>query len=87
MPVPRLDHHRRLKKEPRPTPRQVEIIRLAAQGLSYAEIGNKIGISHQTVRNHMSLTPTGLYRRIGASSQCHALAILIRDGYIATEEL
>lgn len=35
------------------TPRQRQAVELAAQGLSYREIGDALGISDQTVKNHL----------------------------------
>ena len=37
-----------------PTPRQREIISLLAEGLSYKEIGARIGITRRTVDNHVT---------------------------------
>jgi DNA-binding CsgD family transcriptional regulator len=36
-----------------PTPRQREIIALLAEGLSYKEIGDRMGLSKKTVDNHI----------------------------------
>ncbi|MBN1887350.1 MAG: response regulator transcription factor [Thermoflexales bacterium] len=36
------------------TPRQAEILALAAQGLSYRQIGAQLGLAESTVKNHMS---------------------------------
>jgi two-component system NarL family response regulator len=41
------------KPESELTPRQMEVLNLAAQGLSYKEIGDKLGLSPHTVRYHM----------------------------------
>lgn len=35
------------------TPRQQEVLELAAKGLAYKQIARKLGIVEQTVKNHM----------------------------------
>ena len=42
------------KKSPELTPRQVEVLTLVAQGLTYPVIGNTLHISERTVRYHMN---------------------------------
>jgi DNA-binding NarL/FixJ family response regulator len=73
-----------------PTPRQLEIMKLAARGMSHGEVAQHLGISYQTVKNTLGWGGAcgyGLYERIGARSGTHALAILIRRGYIGIDEL
>jgi DNA-binding NarL/FixJ family response regulator len=45
--------HENAKPEKELTPRQREVLNLAAQGLSYKEIGDKLGLSPHTIRYHM----------------------------------
>lgn len=47
------------------TPRELEVARLAAQGLQNKEIARKLGIGFGTVRNHIhiSLSKLGLTSR------------------------
>ena len=35
------------------TPRQTQILQLTANGFCYAEIALMLGVSHQTVKNHL----------------------------------
>lgn len=36
------------------TPRQSEVLALSCAGLTYAQIGARLGIAEQTVKNHVS---------------------------------
>lgn len=68
--------------KPWPSPnlssRQIEILHLMAEGYASRVIGEKLGISRYTVRNHKH----EMYKRLGASSAEHAVAIAMRRGYI-----
>jgi DNA-binding NarL/FixJ family response regulator len=58
------------KKEDAPglTRREVEILRLVAQGHSNAELAKKLWITEQTVKFHLS----NIYRKLGASNRTEA---------------
>jgi DNA-binding NarL/FixJ family response regulator len=56
------------------TPRQAEVLRLLERGRSTAQIAGELGLSRQTVRNHVSR----LLRALGASSRLEAVAIARR---------
>ena len=51
------------------TPRQLEVLRHLAMGASTGQIAEQLGISEQTVRNHIR----DLLRRIGAHSRLEAV--------------
>lgn len=53
-----------------PTQREVEILKLLAQGLTYDDIAEALIISLPTVRWHIH----GLYRKLGVSSRARAVA-------------
>jgi DNA-binding NarL/FixJ family response regulator len=50
------------------TVREVEVLRLLAQGLTYAQIAEKLVISHRTVNTHL----TTIYGKIGVTSRAAA---------------
>jgi DNA-binding NarL/FixJ family response regulator len=55
------------------TPRQIEVLTLASQGLSYKEIGNKVGLSPHTVRYHMVEIMQALHLRNRAQVLAYAV--------------
>jgi PAS domain S-box-containing protein len=57
--------------DPRLTPRQAEVLRLLARGRSTYQIASELGISANTVRNHIRQ----LLRTMGASSRLEAVAL------------
>ena len=57
--------------DPRLTPRQAEVLRLLARGRSTHQIATELGISANTVRNHIRQ----LLRTMGASSRLEAVAL------------
>jgi PAS domain S-box-containing protein len=69
----------RLEREPRLTPRQGEILELMADGLSTAQIAERLMLSTETVRNHV--------RRVLMELQVHtrleAIAVARRLGLLA----
>jgi len=60
------------------TARQVEILRLAAEGLATDEIAAKLGLSLHTVRNHLQ----SCIRKLGVHSKTQAVSAAIRKGII-----
>jgi DNA-binding CsgD family transcriptional regulator len=50
--------------------RQREVLELLAEGVRAREIGDRLGLSEATVRNHIR----GLLRKLGCHSQLQALA-------------
>ncbi len=63
----------------RPTPRQERVLDLAAEGLTYHEIGELLFISESTVRFHMQK----LKAKFGARTKTDLIAKAIRAGVIA----
>jgi len=64
------------------TIRQVEILRLLAEGCTQKEIGEVLAISPSTVRNelyHLS-RPTGVYQRLGVNDAFSAIAWCLEHG-------
>ncbi|WP_330334574.1 response regulator transcription factor [Streptomyces sp. NBC_00536] len=60
------------------TPREVDVLRLVAEGLDTAEIAGKLSYSERTVKNVMH----GLTIRLHLRNRAHAVAFAFREGYI-----
>lgn len=63
------------------TPREFEIARLLACGLSAKKIANKLFISDKTVRNHVTV----IYSKLGVSSQVELVFQSVNLGLSTTE--
>jgi NarL family two-component system response regulator YdfI len=60
------------------TPREIEVLRMIAEGLGNKEIASKLRISDHTVKFHIS----SIFAKLGASSRTEAVTIGIRGGLI-----
>ncbi len=60
------------------TPREVDVVRLVAEGLDTSEIAGKLSYSERTVKNVMH----GLTTRLHLRNRSHAVAYALREGYI-----
>ena len=60
------------------TSRQAEVLSLASNGLTSAEIAEQIGVSATTIRSHFD----NIYCRLGVSDRCAAVATALRHGLI-----
>lgn len=60
------------------TPRQLQVLRLIADGFTRAEIGRLLGLSEQTVKAYASWA----YGRLGARSAAHAVHLAHGYGLI-----
>ena len=58
--------------------REIEVLRMIAEGLGNKEIASKLGISDHTVKFHIS----AIFAKLGASSRTGAVTIGIRVGLI-----
>ena len=63
---------------PELSPRQMEILNLVAKGFSNKEIAEIIGISPDTVKEHVA----NIFQRIGASSRAEAATLAVNLGLI-----
>jgi len=63
-------------------PRELEIIDLAAKGMSNKEIANELVISERTVQTHL----VNIFRKLGANSRTQAVLYALREGWIELEE-
>ncbi|GAA4332765.1 response regulator transcription factor [Streptomyces venetus] len=60
------------------TPRELDVLRLVAEGLDTGEIASKLSYSERTVKNVMH----GLTTRLHLRNRAHAVAHALREGYI-----
>lgn len=60
------------------TPREVEVLRMMAEGLGNKEIASRLGISDHTVKFHIS----SILAKMGAASRTEAVTLGIRMGLI-----
>nr|WP_221380786.1 response regulator transcription factor [Actinoplanes polyasparticus] len=60
------------------TSREVDVLRLTAEGLDTAEIAHKLSYSQRTVKNIVH----GLTRRLNLRNRSHAVAYALRSGMI-----
>jgi two-component system NarL family response regulator len=63
------------------TARETEILQLIAQGLRNQEIGDKLFISKNTVRNHI----LNLLQKLGTTHRTEAVALAIQQGLVRLE--
>jgi DNA-binding NarL/FixJ family response regulator len=60
------------------TPRERDVLHALADGLSDLEMAERLGLSKETIRTHM----TRVMSRLGASSRLQALVIAVRYGLV-----
>ena len=60
------------------TPREVDVLRMVARGMSNKEIAETLVISAKTARNHVERT----YAKIGASNRIGASMYALRHGLV-----
>lgn len=63
------------------TEREVEVLRLAARGLTNKAIGHTLGISDRTVQGHLA----NVYGKLGANSRTEAVTQALKLGWIVVE--
>ncbi len=60
------------------TPREVEVLRMLAEGLGNKIIARRLGISEHTVKFHVG----SIFAKLGASSRTEAVTLGVRQGLI-----
>ena len=61
------------------SPREVEILKYVAQGYGNKTIALVLGISEQTIKNHI----TSILRKLAANDRTHAVVLALRHGLIS----
>jgi DNA-binding NarL/FixJ family response regulator len=80
-----LEEFRRLAEEAKPkafaelTERQVEILRLVAQGASNKEIAQKLFLSEKTVKNNLTI----IFQKLYVNSRTQAAIYALREGLVS----
>jgi DNA-binding NarL/FixJ family response regulator len=64
------------------SPREMEILELVIKGMSNREIAYQLGISHQTVKNHM----TSILSKLGVADRTQAAVYALRHGWVPLRE-
>jgi len=64
------------------SPREMEILQLIARGYSNKEIAHELGISRQTVKNHM----TSILRKLSVNDRTQAALYALRHGWIRLQD-
>lgn len=63
--------------------REIEVLKLAAKGLSNSDIANQLFISRRTVQGHLS----GIFNKLGVGSRTEAIFQAVKRGWLSFEEL
>jgi NarL family two-component system response regulator LiaR len=63
------------------TDRELDVLRLAARGLTNRAIGHELSISHRTVQGHLQ----SVYGKLGVNSRTEAVTEALKRGWIVVE--
>lgn len=64
------------------SPREMEILQYVTRGLSNKEIAQALGISHQTVKNHM----TAILHKLDVEDRTQAAVYALRHGWVRLQD-
>lgn len=64
------------------SPREMEILECVTRGMSNKEIAYSLGISHQTVKNHM----TAILQKLDVEDRTQAAVYALKHGWVRLEE-
>lgn len=65
------------------TPREVEVLKLSARGMSNRNIALQLGISTRTVKGHL----TSIFSKLEANSRSQAVAQALKNGWLTVDDL
>ena len=63
------------------TPREIQILSHIANGSTNKQVSHVLGISEQTIKNHVS----AILRKLNANDRAHAVALAIRNQWISVD--
>lgn len=63
------------------TPREMEILKYIGQGYLNKQIAGELGISEQTIKNHV----TSILRKLNANARTEAVVLAIKQGFITID--
>jgi DNA-binding NarL/FixJ family response regulator len=63
------------------TPREIDVLRLVAKGMTNRQVGRELRISHRTVQGHLA----SVYGKLGVSSRTEAVTEALKRGWIVIE--
>lgn len=66
-----------------PSKRELEVLRLAARGLTNRDIARRLHIGQRTVQSHLA----AIFAKTGAQSRTEAVVTALRKGWLSMEEL
>ena len=64
------------------THREIQILSYIANGNTNKQVAQALGISNQTIKNHVS----AILRKLNANDRAHAVALAIRNNWVALDE-
>ncbi len=64
------------------SPREMEILQYVTRGMSNKEIAGRLGISHQTVKNHM----TAILHKLDVEDRTQAAVYALRHGWVRLQD-
>jgi len=73
----------KLDERGRMSPRELEVLKLGALGLSNKEIASQLGLNLRTVKGHFS----DIFSKLGVNSRTEAVMTGLREGFISIEDV